>query len=117
MYEGKENQPIDVTIGQDDFGTLCVCALRYCHGRRTYMPSLVQGIVTEHLSELSDKDLSVMKDDCQRQQRDFSLYGDLFVDKPGWLCWADRVNAEIEKRGKQHVSQGNQTRIQRRDNT
>ena len=100
VYEGKENPPITVQIGQDDFGTLCVCALRYCHGRQTYMPSLVQGIVTEHLSELSDKDLWVMREDCQRQRRDYTLYGDLFIDKPGWLRWADRVNAEIEKRAK-----------------
>ena len=62
------------------------------------MPSLVQDIVTEHLSELSDKDLSVMRDDCLRQQRDSYLSGDPFSDKPGWLRWAARIDAEIEKR-------------------
>ncbi len=23
----------------DDFGTLAICAIRYCHGRQTYMPA------------------------------------------------------------------------------
>ena len=27
----------------DHFGTVCNCAVRYCLGRRTYMPSLVCG--------------------------------------------------------------------------
>ncbi len=39
-----------------------------------------------------------MRDDCLRQQRDSYLYGDPFSDKPGWLRWAARIDAEIEKR-------------------
>ena len=54
-----------INISQEDFGTLCICAIRYCQGRQTYMPSLVQGIVREHLSELSDRDIQVMLDDCE----------------------------------------------------
>ena len=52
-----------IDISQEDFGTLCVCALRYCHGRRTYMPSLVQQIVMAHFKDLSDRDLKVIADD------------------------------------------------------
>ena len=42
----------------DDFGTLAICAIRYCHGRQTYMPDLVQDIIRQHLRELSDQDLT-----------------------------------------------------------
>lgn len=88
---------MDIKISQDDFGTLCICALRYCHGRRTYMPGLVQEIVGEHLHELSNKDIKVMVDDCQFQ-RDMELYGDE-CDKVDWLKWEQKVQAELELRG------------------
>lgn len=58
----------------DDFGILAICAIRYCHGRQTYMPNLVQGIIRQHLRELSDQDLTVMIDDCDFQER-MRLYG------------------------------------------
>ena len=64
-----------IDIPQQDFGTLCICALRYCHGRRTYMPSLVQEIVGAHMSELSGRDIKVMLEDCDFQKR-MELYGD-----------------------------------------
>ena len=63
-----------INISQKDFGTLCICALRYCHGRRTYMPSLVQGIVRAHFKDLSDKDLKIIADDEKFQQR-FNMFG------------------------------------------
>lgn len=85
-----------IDIYQVDFGTLCICALRYCHGRRTYMPSLVQKIVSEHLSEISDEDIQVMVDDCDFQKR-FNLYGDE-CDKSDWLVWAAKVRAEQTRR-------------------
>ena len=49
-----------IDISQEDFGTLCICALRYCHGRQTYMPSLVQEIVQNHFKDLSEKDLKII---------------------------------------------------------
>lgn len=86
----------------DDFGTLAICAIRYCHGRQTYMPSLVQGIIRPHLRELSDKDLSVMIDDCDFQER-MHLYGDERIDKPGWLTWKDELIAEKERRKDEEI--------------
>lgn len=88
---------MDIKISQDDFGTLCICALRYCHGRRTYMPGLVQEIVGEHLHSLSDKDIKAMVDDCHFQ-RDMELYGDE-CDKVDWLKWEQKVQAEMRLRG------------------
>ena len=71
-----------IDISQDDFGTLCICALRYCHGRRTYMPSLVQTIVMRHFKDLADRDLKVIADD-ERFQSDMSLWGDT-CDEVDW---------------------------------
>ena len=90
---------MSIEIDQEDFGTLCVCALRYCHGRETYMPGLVQSIVKQYLSVLSDKDVGVMLDDCDFQRR-FNLFGNEQIDKPGWVKWEADVRAEIEKRNK-----------------
>lgn len=87
---------MNINISQEDFGTLCICALRYCHGRRTYMPSLVQKIVGAHLSEMSDKDIQVMIEDCDVQKR-MNLFGDE-CDKKVWLVWAAKVRAEQTRR-------------------
>ena len=88
---------MDLNMNQEDFGTLCICAIRYCQGRQTYMPKLVQGIVRQHLKEISDKDLHVMIDDC-RYQNDMNLYGDERIDKPNWLKWKQDLLAEQERR-------------------
>ena len=89
-------------IPQDDFGTLCICAIRYCQGRQTYMPSLVQGIVREHFSELSDRDINVMLDDCKFQEQ-MNLFGDPNIDKPDWIRWRNDLEKEQERRnGKVH---------------
>lgn len=72
-----------IDISQDDFGALCICALRYCMGRRTYMPNLIQEIVSEHFQDLSPRDLKVIADD-KRFQEDMNLWGDN-CDKISWL--------------------------------
>lgn len=84
-------------ITQEDFGTLCICAIRYCHGRQTYMPDLVRGIVVPRLPEVSDNDLQVLINDCDYQER-FKLYGDERIDKPGWLQWKELLLAEKRRR-------------------
>lgn len=85
-----------IEIRQEDFGTLCVCAVRYCHGRKTYMPSLVTEIVGKHLAELSDRDIKIMYDDCRFMN--LSDYGDEVIDKPDWLRWEKKLKKEIERR-------------------
>ena len=87
---------MSIKISEEHFGILSVCALRYCHGRRTYMPSLVQRIVGIHLSELTDKDIEVMMNDCQFQRK-MNLYGD-DCDKVDWLKWEADVIAESKRR-------------------
>ena len=88
-----------MTINKEDFGTLAICAIRYCQGRQTYMPDLVRGILRPKLKELSDKDLRVMIDDCDFQER-CDLYGDERIDKPGWIKWKSDLMKENERRTK-----------------
>ena len=84
-------------LTQEDFGTLTICAIRYCQGRQTYMPDLVRGIIAPHLPDLSDKDLGVMIDDCDFQAT-MNLYGNERIDKPAWLRWKDILLAEKRRR-------------------
>lgn len=86
-----------IKLEQENFGTLAICAIRYCQGRQTYMPSLVRDILKPHLKKLSDKDLNVMLDDCEFQERT-NTYGDETIDKPGWLTWKEMLLAEKERR-------------------
>ena len=84
-------------LEKDDFGILSICAIRYCHGRQTYMPDLVRDIIRSHLRELDDKDLTVMIEDCDFQEQ-MHLYGDERIDKPGWLKWKADLIAERKRR-------------------
>lgn len=87
-----------MTISKEDFGTLAICSIRYCHGRMTYIPDMVRDIVRPHLQELSDKDLTVMLEDCKFQKR-ANLYGDPRIDKPAWLKWEEELKQEKKRRG------------------
>lgn len=94
-----------ILYNPEDFGTLCICAIRYCQGRRTYMPDLVRSIVRPHLKELSDKDLAVMINDCSYQKR-FDLYGDEDIDKPGWIAWEKELLEELDRRSHLEAFEG-----------
>ena len=80
---------------QEDFGTLCICALRYCHGRKTYMPSMVQRIVRNHFNDLSDKDLRVILED-EEFQNHMELWGD-DCDKFDWQRFYGDLRAYMEE--------------------
>lgn len=80
-------------IDNEDFGTLAVCAIRYCRGRQTYMPRLVRGIVREHISEVSDKDLQVLINDC-----DYTLKWEDETDPKGWADWREFLIIEQKRR-------------------
>lgn len=93
----RGGERMKINIEPQHLGTLCICAIRYCHGRQTYMPGMVQGIVGGLLKHLSDKDISVMLEDCEYQKRK-GLYGDEAIDKPGWIAWKERLIEEKERR-------------------
>ena len=86
-----------INITQDKFGLLCICAIRYCQGRQTYMPDLVRKIVKSQINMISDKDLEIMLQDCDFQES-FNLYGDERIDKPGWIEWKQFLIEERQKR-------------------
>ena len=85
-----------IEINNTDFATLAICAIRYCHGRQTYMPGLVQGIVRKHLQELPDGDLTVLLRDCE-WMTDFD-FGDPMIDRPKWEQWRKDLETEKERR-------------------
>lgn len=85
------------TVIDEDFGTICVCAVRYCFGRQTYMPSLVQDFVCRNFKYLNDNELKVMVDDINFAER-INQLGDERIDKPDWLKFRERINSELEKR-------------------
>lgn len=89
-----------VKVDPKDFGTLCICAIRYCFGRQTYMPGMVQDIVLSHIKELSDWDIQLLLQDGDFQCR-MDLYGDPTIDKPGWLKFWEKVIKEASLRGLQ----------------
>lgn len=89
-----------MTLSKESFGTLSICAIRYCHGRQTYMPDLVREIIKPHLKDISDKDLGVMIEDCDFQMR-MNLYGDERIDKPGWIKWKEDLLKEKVRRHEQ----------------
>lgn len=84
-------------LKQNELGTLCICAIRYCHGRMSYMPSMVMEIVGKHLEDISDKDLKIMVEDCDFQEK-MNLYGDPVIDKPDWLRWKETLEREKKRR-------------------
>lgn len=92
----NQSETKGLIIDTEDFGVLAICAIRYCQGRQTYMPSLVRGIVKEHISRVTNKDLQVMINDCESQVQQEN-YGSAF-DKKGWLDWKIFLLNEQAKR-------------------
>ncbi len=96
---GKPSGIMSIKVNEQDFGTVCVCALRYAMGRETYMPSLVRDFVRPLLTKLPDKTLAVMIMDCEEQER-MNLWGSATIDKPGWVKWKQELLAEKERRSR-----------------
>lgn len=84
--------------GDDEFGTICICAVRYALGRETYMPTLVQNFVKRHINELSTGTLEIMRCDVMQADSMFGGYGDEKIDKPQWMYFMNYLNNEIRKR-------------------
>lgn len=78
----------------EDFCTILICAIRYCLGRRTYMPSLVTDFIRPLLPHLDDKTLRVMRADITVAES----YGNETIDKPVWMRFLDDIEHEISRR-------------------
>lgn len=81
----------------DDFGAVCNCAVRYCLGRRSYMPSLVCGYITPLLPELTDTTLECFERDITERKRTGFYFGDSY-DYKTWDAFYEAVCKEIEGR-------------------
>ena len=81
----------------DHFGAVCNCAVRYCLGRRTYMPSLVCGYITPFLPEMSDNTLACFERDIAERKRTGFDFGDS-CDYETWDAFYKAVCKEIEGR-------------------
>lgn len=81
----------------DDFGAVCNCAVHYCLGRRSYMPSLVCGYITPLLPELTDKTLDCFERDIAERKRTGFDFGDS-CDYKTWGTFYKAVCNEIERR-------------------
>lgn len=81
----------------DKFGAVCNCAVRYCLGRRSYMPSLVCGYITPLLPELTDKTLDCFERDIAERKRTGFDFGDS-CDYETWDAFYKAVCKEIERR-------------------
>lgn len=44
----------------DNFSTICLCAMRYVLGRETYMPGLVQNYIKAHINEINRATIAIM---------------------------------------------------------
>lgn len=79
-----------IDLQDDNFGAVLNCAVRYCIGRRTYMPGLVQDFIRPLLPYLSDKTLWCFAQDIERE----SNLGDPLIDEPGWKRFLEEVQSE-----------------------
>lgn len=86
----------------DDFGAVCNCAVCYCLGRRSYIPSLVCTYIISLLPELTGKTLDCFERDIAERKRTGFDFGDS-CDYETWDAFYNAVCEEIERR--EHGSQ------------
>ena len=99
----SDKNHISIEINDEDFGAVLICALRYCLGRRTYMPGLIIGYVTPLLPHVSNKCLRCIETDLSKPDL-YGGFGDVRIDEPIWIEFRNRVREELEKR-KEHLNE------------
>lgn len=96
----KEKTP-KIDPANDDFGAVCNCAVRYCLGRRTYMPKLVQDFIYPYLKFLTDKTLAVFVRDIENCVKQNLSLGNSY-DRENWLNFCTVVKQELERREREN---------------
>ena len=81
----------------EDFESVLICAERYATGRRTYMPDIVVDYIKRLIPQLSDKTLTVIRNDITERAMYGSL-GDPKIDAPLWIGLLDWIAEELERR-------------------
>lgn len=85
-----------IHLDSADLGTLCICAIRYCIGKQSYVPDLVHRVCLRYVDKLSDIDIDIILLDCMKVERD-GLYGDS-LNKLGWTKLRNALVTEKERR-------------------
>ena len=81
----------------DEFEIVCNCAMRYCLGRRSYMPSIICGYIAPILPKLTDKTLDCFERGIAERKRTSFDFGDSY-DYETWDAFYKAVCNEIERR-------------------
>ena len=100
----------------DDFCDICICAVRYSLGRRTYMPSIVTSYISKHIDKFNDSKLSILERDINEHGRSYTnvtvgsgcsildfgdmdkkAYGDP-CDFDTWMNFLDTIRKELDRR-------------------
>ena len=70
MTDIRETVINNRVMREEDFGSVLICAVRYCLGRRTYMPDLVTRWIMGHCKgALNRNTISVMLRDIDEQRK------------------------------------------------
>lgn len=80
------------------FSTVCICAVRYALGRRTYIPEIVQKFIRQNFAKITRWDLKVMEAEIKEASERPGGCGDEKIDKPGWMCFLEDIKKEIWRR-------------------
>ena len=88
-----------------DLATLAICSIRYCIGRRTYMPSLVQRIVRKNIKSIDSDDIQLFIRDINEADRIctdsngkiYNLLGHQ-CDVDDWRRFLSDLEQEIKRR-------------------
>lgn len=78
----------------EDFSLVCICAVRYCLGRRTYTPRIVMNFIKPFLPALDDKTLYAMARDIAETDN----LGDAEIDAPMWAAFLTEIREEQKRR-------------------
>lgn len=87
-----------VSVDDDNFQAILMCAVRYSLGRQTYMPHLVMDYIAPLVPLLSDRTLAVIERDIGEADKMGVGYGNERIDKPRWLQFRQLILSEIKKR-------------------
>lgn len=86
-----------VDPSNDNFGAVCNCAVRYCLGRRSYMPGLVTAYIIPLLPELSENTIFCFRRDIEERKKTGFGFGDA-CDVETWEKFYQAVCKETERR-------------------
>lgn len=90
-----KSKKIKVDPSDDDFETICICAIRYSLGRETYMPTLVQGFIRPLLPYFDIRTLKILEKDISNPHI-FGGYGNEEIDKPSWILFLNDIRTELK---------------------